>query len=239
MRYFKCDTLKPEDRKKVYRDVALTEEEKKRDRQGKILNLWGTLLSIVVFLAAFGSGLFLIVRIPVSSHPVLLLLTAAAIFILVIVALLVSVLVASLVSSPIHKKAQKKLVIQKRICFDESILLLRDYYGLTEPCVVTKCYDSVDQKFRNRDVCIFLAHGELRITADLKHGFSIRENDPGCYAFSLAADEISLELIRGENFLMTELKSGDTVFLLGRRAKGFIETRFLSPKNDTLPRNGL
>ena len=35
MRYFKCDDLKPKDREIITQDIRLTEEEKKRDRQGK------------------------------------------------------------------------------------------------------------------------------------------------------------------------------------------------------------
>ena len=231
MRYFQCDTLKQEDRKMVYQDVELTDEEKKIDRQGKFLNSLGTLLFFVVFVAVFIGSLFLIVRIPTSNNPFLLILVVVAMFILGIGALLVSVLIGSFISSPIYKMAQEKLVIQKRNCFDKSIIFLREYYGWTEPCIVTKCYDSSDEKFKNRDVCIFLVDDELRITADIRHGFSIRENDLGCYSFKI--DEFSLEQIQGENFLITKFKSEDLVFHLGRRAKGFIEKRFISTKNDT------
>ena len=231
MRYFQCDTLKQEDRKMVYQDVELTDEEKKSDRQGRFLNFLGTLLFFVVFVAVFVGSLFLIVQIPTPKNPFLSVLVVIAMFILGIGALLVSILIGSFVSSPIYKKAQEKLAIQKRNCFDNSIIFLREYYGWTEPCIVTKCYDSSDGKFKNRDVCIFLVDDELRITADLKHGFSTKENDPGCYSFKI--DEFSLEQIQGEKFLITKFMSEDLVFDLGRRAKGFIEKRFISPKNDT------
>ena len=226
MRYFQCDTLKKEDRKTVCQDVELTDEEKKSDRQGKFLNFLGTLLFLVVFIAVFVGSLFLIVRIPTPQNPFLLVLIVIAKIILGFGALLVSLLFGSLVSSPIYKKAQEKLAIQKRNCVDESIIFLREYYGWTQPCIVTKCYESSDKKFNKRDVCIFLVGDELRITADLKHGFSIREKDLGCYAFK--ADDIALEHIQGEKFLITKFKSEDLVFLLGRRAKGFIEKRFIA-----------
>ena len=231
MRYFKCDTLKQEDRKMVYQDVELTDEEKTSDRQGKFLNFSGTLLFLVVFIAVFVGSLFLIVQIPTPKNPFLFVLVVIAMIMLGFGALLVSVLIGSFVSSPIYKKAQAKLAIHKRIYFDKALISLREYYGWTEPCIVTKCYDSSDEKFKNRDVCIFLVDDELRITADLRHGFSIRENDPGCYVFNV--DEFSLEQIHGEKFLITKLKSEDLVFHLGRRAKGFIEKRFISTKNDT------
>ena len=231
MRYFQCDTLKQEDRKMVYQDVELTDEEEKSSRQGRFLNFLGTLLFFVVFVAVFVGSLFLIVQIPTPKNPFLFVLVVIAMFILGIGALLVSVLIGSFISSPIYKMAQEKLVIQKRNSFDKSIIFLREFYGWTEPCIVTKCYDSSDKKFKNRDVCIFLVDDELRITADLKHGFSTKENDPGCYSFKI--DEFSLEQIQGEKFLITKFMSEDLVFDLGRRAKGFIEKRFISPKKDT------
>jgi len=230
MRYFKCDTLKQEDRKTIIEDVMLTEEERKSDRQGKFLNFVATLLFFSVFIAVFIGSLFLIVQIPTSQNPFLFILIVIAMFALGFGTLIVSCLIGSIVSSPIYKKAQEKLVIKKRV-YDKALIHLREYYGWTETCIVTKCYDSSDKKFKKRDVCIFCVDDELRITADLKHGFSIRENDLGCYAFKV--DEFSLEQIQGENFLITKFKSEDLVFHLGRRAKGFIEKRFISTKNDT------
>lgn len=231
MRYFKCGTLKQEDRKMITQDIALTDEEKNSDRQGKFLNFLGTLLFFVVFVAVFIGSLSLIVRIPKSKNPFLFILVVIVMLILGLGALIVSVFISSLVSSPIYKKAQEKLAVQKRNYFDKSIIFLREYYGWTEPCIVTKCYDSSDKKFKSRDVCLFLFNNELRITADLKHGFSIRENDLGCYVFKV--DEFSLDQIQGEQFWITELKSGDTVFHLGRRAKGFIEKNFIFNENAT------
>ena len=229
MRYFKCDDLKPKDREIITQDISLTEEEKKRDRQGKFLNIFGTVLFFVTFVASFIGVSMMILKIPLPENPFLLILIFVGMLVLDFAAFVVSVLVGTLVSAPIYKKAQQKLVIQKRIYFDKALITLREYYGWTEPCLVTKCYDSADPKFKNRDVCIFLVADELRITADLKHGFSIRENDLGCYAFGV--DEISVDQIQGERFLMTELKCGEIVFHLGRRAKGFIEKHLTSKTN--------
>ena len=230
MRYFKCDTLKQEKQKKVTQGVAMTEEEKKSNRQGKYLNFCGTILFSLTFIASFVGGCILIARIPLPEHPFLLILTFVGRLALDFGAFVVAVVIGTVVSSPIYKKAQQKLVVQKRICLDKALISLREYYGWTEPCIVTKCYDSSDKKFNNRDVCVFLFNNELRITADLKHGFSIKENDLGCYAFNV--DEFSLEQIQGEKFLITEFKSEDLTFHFGRRAKGFIEKSFISTKSD-------
>ncbi len=231
MRYFKCDNLKPEDREMIIEDVSLTEVEKKRNRQGKLLNFAAIASVSIVFLVVFFGSEFMIAQIPPPQNAFLFVLAIIGRIILTIGVFIVSILLGSLVSSPIFKLAQKKLVFKKIIAFDKSLIFLREYYAWQEPCIVTKCYDSSDKKFKNRDICIFLVDDELRITADLKHGFSIRENDLGCYAFK--ADDFSLEQIQGEQFLITEFKSRDTVFHLGRRAKGFIEKIFVSKENGT------
>ena len=226
MRYFKCDALKPEDREIIFSAVALTEEEKKSNRQGIFLNSLGTLLFSVTFIVLFVGCCFLIAQIPIVQNPFLFILVIIGMILLGFCALIVAIIVGTLVSSPLYKTAQRKLVVHKRIYFDKALIFLREHYGFAEPCLVTKCYDSSDKNFRKRDVCIFLADDELRITADLKNGFSHREKDLGCYAFK--TDEFCLAHIQGEKFLITELKYGDTVFLMGRRAKGFIEKNFIS-----------
>ena len=194
------------------------------------MNFLGVLLFFVVFAESCAGGVFLIGLIPTFENPVLSILLSVVKMMLIVVCLCISALIGSLVSAPISKKAQEKLTFQKRLCFDKALPSWREYYGWTEPCVVTKCYDSSDKKFKNRDVCIFILNDELRITANLKHGFSIREKDLGCYAFKV--DEFTVEQIQDEKILITELKSKDLFFRLGRRAKGFIEKRFISPKSD-------
>ena len=230
MQYIQCDTLKQEDRQMVYQEIELTDEEKISDRQGKLLNFLGSFLFLVVFATIFIGSLALIIQIPFPKNPFLFVCVIISMLILGSVALLLSISIGLFISSPLHKKAQEKLCIQKRIRFDNSIILLREYYGWTEPCIVTKCYYSSDKKFSNRDVCIFFVDEELRITANLRHGFSIKENDPGCYSFTL--DEFSIKQIQGEKFLITKLESNNLVFHLGRRAKGFIENSFIYTKNE-------
>ena len=142
----------------------------------------------------------------------------------------ISLAIGGLTAATIFNWVGKKRNSRERILL-KACEHLREYYGLQEPCIVTKCYESSDKKFKNHDVCIFVADEELRITTNLKNGFIHSEKDLGCHAF--LRDEISLTKIEGEKFLMAELKAGETTFLLGYRAKGFIEKNFLAPKNDT------
>ena len=107
---------------------------------------------------------------------------------------------------------------------------LRDYYGLQEPYIITKCFDAADKKFQKHDVCLFIVGDELRITADLIHGFLHGERDLGCYAF--VKHEITLSKQPCGQQLMLEMKAGENTFLLGYRAKGFIEKNFIGKETD-------
>jgi len=90
---------------------------------------------------------------------------------------------------------------------------------------VTKCYESSDPAFNGHDVCVFVCDGELRITTNLKNGIFNEGKDLGCYAFSRG--EVSLYRKMHGTADATVLMSGDASFLLGIRAKGFIEKNFL------------
>ena len=90
--------------------------------------------------------------------------------------------------------------------------------------MITKCFDATDKKFQNHDVCIFVVGDELRITTNLVQGFLYGERDLGCYAFK--QNEIILTKQQKGNNLIAELRADDTVFLLGYRAKGFVDKNF-------------
>ena len=96
---------------------------------------------------------------------------------------------------------------------------------MQEPYIITKCFDAADKRFRDHDVCIFLVGDELRITTDLVRGFLHGERDLGCYAFS--RKEITVSKQQDGEHLVAELKSDNAFFMLGYRAKGFIEKNFL------------
>ena len=79
-------------------------------------------------------------------------------------------------------------------------------------------------------MCIFVVNDELRITTDLIRGFLHGHRDLGCYAFK--RDEIVISKKRENNLLIVELKAEDTIFLMGYRAKRFVENSFLSRTDD-------
>lgn len=237
MRYFRYKGPKSTESIALRAQYAkYSKQEKKLARKAKF---WEFIA--VVLLLTFLSGSFLLClwglkQIPVPQNIFLAILRYVGVFFLGIVGLLFSILIAAILSSPLFEKSSKfyKQLDSswRRGVLSQACEHLREFYGLQEPCIVTKCYDASDKKFKNHDVCIFVADDELRITTNLKNGFFREEKDLGCHAFR--RNEITLTTIEGEKFtLAVELKAGDTVFLIGYRAKGFIEKNFLTAENDT------
>lgn len=226
MRYFKYyDTSKTKKvaLKKQY--AELTKEEQLIAKKEKMLHILATTVLIIVCVICFAAGFYVIDCISEPQNPFLSILVIIGKVILKFVAAIISFIIGTLVSTPIFNISESNRKALKKQLLSEACLHLREYYKLGEPCIVTKCYESSDKKFINHDVCIFVAEDELRITVNLLHGFFNGENDLGCYAFK--RDEISVNKKQGEKFLIAELKAGDMVFLLGYRAKRFIENNFI------------
>ena len=232
MRYFRYKGPKSTEMKAYKVQYAtLTKEEKRQVRKSDFL----AGLAPVVFLAFFGGGFLLCMwglkHIPVPKSIIVAILRHIGVFILGIGGFLVSCILGVVAATPIYNKVDKSQMNMTRKITSQACEHLREFYGLQEPCIVTKCFASSDENFKNHDVCIFVVGDELRITTNLKNGFVHREKDLGCYAF--LRDEITLAKIEGEKFLMAELRAGEVTFLLGYRAKGFVEKNFLTLENDT------
>lgn len=228
MRYFKYkNTKQTEKNAEKQRYKNLTKKQKRAHLKEKIFRWIGTIVLfsvMIVCMIAFGS---MIEKInPDNEGLILKVVQTVAKGILYLFAGLLSIIAGALASIPFFNKAGDSTREFTRQELTKACEHLREYYGLCEPCLVTKCYKSSEKRFDKHDVCIFFAGGELRITTNLKDGFFHAEKDLGCYCFR--ADEISVSKVQGEKFLIAELRVGDTFFELGYRAKGFIEKNFIS-----------
>lgn len=231
MRYFKYkDTNETEKNALKEQYTSLTKDEKLALRKAKMLSKVGTIIFFVVSIGCFLGGGFLIGQIPSSENLLLEILHFIGNIVLWSITVIVGIVIGGIAALPFWATETPKTHIMKRKLLSEACAHLREYYELQEPCLVTKCYESSDKKFTNHDVCIFIVGDELRITTNLKHGFFHGENDLGCYAFK--TEEISLSKRRGEQYLMAELKADNIEFLLGYRAKKFIERNFLASINE-------
>ena len=232
MRYFRYKGLQTTEDPVLRAQYAEYQKQEERlVRRDMALGGIGCGLFLLVTGACFGFSVWGLTRIPEPEGNVFLMIAyMLGIAILGMVGMAFSIIIGLLISVPIWKRANRRRISRQDI-LSKACEHLREYYGLQEPCIVTKCYDASDKKFKNQDVCIFVADDELRITTNLKNGFFHEEKDLGCHAF--LRDEVTIDKIEGEKFLMAELTAGETTFLLGYRAKGFIEKNFLAPKNDT------
>lgn len=228
MRYFKYKNTN-ENQKNALKEQykALTADEKRTARKMKLWERVSTIVSFVVFFSGMAAGIWLITLVPKPSSWFWGILVFVGKVMLGIVVLTVSGFLTAGLTKPLWKEVDSfHLPTMKKEIFSKACGHLREYYGLQEPYIVTKCFDASDKAFKNHDVCIFIVRDELRITTDLLRGFLYGERDLGCYAFK--QDEITLSKQQDEKRLLAELKAGTTSFLLGYRAKSFIEKNFIS-----------
>lgn len=232
MRYFRYPN-----RQKNYNNAlkeqyrSLSGLDKRLFRSWRRWKRFALIATFLVFCAALCGGFCLVDAITKPAEGSWTILTSIGKFLMRFLLLFVSGILAYVLTSPLWRKvAALEPGAVKRELYTKACAHLRAYYGLKEPYIVTKCFDAADPKFKNHDVCIFVANGELRITTDLVRGFLHGERDLGCYAFR--KPELTLSKRQEGNQLMVELNTDRTVFVLGYRAKGFIEQHFLTPEAD-------
>ena len=208
---------------------TLTEDEKRTFRKKKRWQKFSTIVTLTIFICCLIAEIFLLKSIPVPNDNFLEVLVIVGKVIVGFILLIVSGSLTAILTTPLWKKVETfDIPLMKKEIFSKACKHLRDYYQLQEPYIITKCFEATDKNFQNHDVCIFIVGDELRITTDLIQGFLHGERDLGCYAFK--AEEITLLKRNNGKHLVAELRADNTVFLLGYRAKGFIDN-FLNSKN--------
>ncbi len=230
MRYFKYKRWA-----KTYRKAKKAEimQLPKAQRRRIYINDAWQLLGVSVFFLVAGMccavGFNLLLLIPTPQNFLLTLLYYFALFVAILLVLILGFLAGITLSGPIFSKTEYLPIKIGQSSMHQGCDHLRRYYGLQEPFIVTKCFACSDENFKNHDVCMFVYGDELRITADIHRGFAHGDRDLGCYAFR--ANEISLAKQEREGHLALELKADKVTFLLGYRAKGFIERNFLASRS--------
>ena len=226
MRYFKY-----KDTNKII-NIALKEQYKtatKDERctllKEKIWRKFSTIVFFTIYISCIVAGIYLFNSIPYPSGLLFELLVIIGNVIVTFILLIVGFILAAILTTPLWNKVESfHIPSMKRKIISKACEHLRDYYELQEPYIITKCFDATNKIFKNHDVCIFVVGDELRLTTDIVHGFLYEERDLGCYAFK--RDEITLSKQQNGNHLIAELKSDNAIFLLGYRAKRFIEENF-------------
>lgn len=204
----------------------MTEDEKYTFRKKKHWKKFSTIVTLIIYTSCLVAGIFLLKSIPLPNAWLWKTLVIICKVIVGFILLIACSILTVALTMPLWKKVESFHIPSiKKAIFSKACKHLRDYYQLQEPYIITKCFDATDKKFQNHDVCIFIVEDELRITTDIVHGFLYGERDLGCYAFKL--NEISLAKQQSGNHLVAELRAGNNIFLLGYRAKGFIQHNLL------------
>ena len=202
--------------------LSLTKDEKRTVRKEKVWSTISLIVSFIIFFSCITVGIYSLTLIPKPSAVGWQFLFYIGMALLGIVLLVISFLLTYAVTFSLRKQVRKfNLPVMKQEILSKACAHLREYYQMQEPYLLTKCYYSNDEMFSNHDVCIFVVGKELRITADIINGFLHGNRDLGCYAF--VKEEICLSKKRQDNLLIAELTTKDSTFLLGYRAKSFIE----------------
>lgn len=206
---------------------TLTEDEKRTFRKEKCWRKFSTIITLVVYFSCIVAGILLLKAIPQPYTWFLKLLVMICKVVIGLIMLIVSGVLTAGFTMPLWKKVESfHIPSMKKEIFSKACGHLRNYYELQEPYIITKCFEATDKKFQNHDVCIFVVGDELRLTTDLVRGFLHGERDLGCYAFK--QEEITLSKQKNGNHLVAELRADNTVFMLGYRAKGFIDKNFIT-----------
>ena len=205
---------------------ALDKKEKRQYKKAKFFGYIGTLVAFLtaclcMVVAILISNLFK----PFADGFFFYILNGIIKFLFRACCFIVSLILSVLVALPLWNMGAKHQKEQKDILRFKATEHLRTAYKLTEPCLVTKCYECLDDaKFNLHDVCVFFVGDELRITTNLLHGFFNPANDLGCYMFS--KDEVTVTMIPYKETVAAKLACPEITFILGQRAYKFIKKNF-------------
>jgi len=224
MKYFKCRNTNRLDKTVFNEQIkSLNKKKRKKYKRQKLFKILLFFLWLIVVLTGIFCFISLSNLITVSGEKSLVNILLKILRLLIIpigifITLIFSVFIIGKISDKIDwlKIPEKTKEIIKNACEQ-----LRKFYGFNSPFIVTKCYSSSNERFIRQDVCLFFKDNKIRITKDIYNGFTKGINDLGCYEFELR--EIEINYIIFNNKTATEIISENMNFILGKRAKFFIE----------------
>lgn len=222
MKYFKYrnfNKIKNLADKKRLASLEINEQKKviRSRRLNKFLTICGTILFIIVFLAC----IFLIKLIPVPSNTFLSILYGIGCTILGLIGLIISVLATIFTFGMLISKITYDLPQIQKEFISNACEILRNYYGINDEYLITKCFESTNLNFNNHDICIFIYKNEIRITTDIVNGFVNGHCDLGCYSIKL--DELKIYKDDYSNKRVTILEFGKEQFIVGIKAYSYIK----------------
>lgn len=221
MRYFKYKNSNKVQKiadKEFLASLGKDQEKKalKSRRLTKILSFSG----IALFFLLFGTLIYLITLIPKPDTTFLTIVYCIGCAFLGIIALISSFLVVGFSIMKLIDKVDYNLPIMRREFMAKACKPLREYYGLKDEYLITKCFDATNSNFNNHDICIFKLNDEIRITTDIINGFINGNCDLGCYALKM--DELTIYKDDFNGKRVTVLEFDSVKFIIGIKAYSYI-----------------
>ena len=224
MRYFRCEQVDMTQMAAFREKYArLLETERQAAHRKKVWRRLGAAVFMAVTLLCLVGGELLVWSIPDRDFLLLQILQTVLQGLLSLVVVVLSLVLGSVASAPLFSRAEWSRKTEKQAVLAAACQMRREFYGLMEPCLVTKCYASSDRRFTDHDVCLFFVGKELRVTTNLRQGFLRESKDLGCYALPVA--ELTVCTADHKGVTATALSTEGVSFLLGARAKAFLERK--------------
>ncbi len=221
MKYFKyknINKVKKNADKEFLASLGKDQEKKaiKSRRLKKVLSFSG----IALFFILFGTLIYLITLIPKPGSTFLAIVYGIGCVLLGIIALVASGIVVVFSIGTLLDKVDYNLPRMRREFMANACKIIREYYGLKDEYLITKCFDSSNPIFKNHDICIFRFTDEIRITTDIVNGFINDHCDLGCYAIKM--DELKIYKDDFNNKRVTVLEFANEKFIIGIKAYSYI-----------------
>ena len=197
MRYFKYDKVIPNKPK------VLKQKKEKYYYRNQIVGITAFCVYLLLFILVniFSTSIIINSQVQANGFVKTVTLISALIGSVVIPLPFVALILALSKESTIHLDEAKQL---------------REFYGIGDDYVVTKCYDSSEKPLNFHDLCVFKYENELRLTTDLTHEAARPDRDLGCYAIPL--DELKYDIITHNAKTAIRIEYGKFYVILAKKA---------------------
>lgn len=221
MRYFKFKKMNKIRKKADIAHLAtLSKEEQKKIRKSRFFCKIVSCIGIGLFFFLLVICILLIELIPVPDGIILTILYGILYFILALISLIICGFIVGIPTIYLLKKVGYDEPLLKKEFISSASDIIRDYYGLKDNYLLTKCFYASDERFINHDICIFRYEDEIRITTDIVHGYINDKSNLGCYAIKI--HEIKLYKDELNDKRVTVLEFGKDKFIVGIKSYSFI-----------------
>lgn len=200
--------------------ASLGKDKEKKIKKSRRTQKFLSNLGISLFVILYGLFIYLLTLIPKPDTTFLAVIYGIGCALLGIIGLIVCAIIICIPITKLMNRVEYDLPKIQRKFISKACENVREFYGVNEEYLLTKCFNSSDSKFINHDICIFKYNNEIRITTDIINGFINGESDLGCYSIEIT--ELKIYKSDFNNKRTTVLEFADQKFTVGIKAYSFI-----------------